>query len=178
MSVEREGARKPEAAAPSLSLLWEAPQSHDLNGLLECFLAWSGNESAEGQTRGHNIMAASSDLKGSLFRAGEPFRGRWAQSSHFRFPDEGSDSSFSTGFPVNFFVGRVLSVSCASLSSLFLYRSTVSRCNVLCTALREPWDRGASLEGHGARCPGWFRAQMWRLVNQGTVESALLLETM
>lgn len=113
MSVECKAVRKPEATAPSLSLLWDAPRGHDLSWLPECFLAWPDNESAEGQTRGHSIMAASPDLKVSLFRAGEPFRGRWAQPSHFQFPDEGSDSSFSTGFPTSFCVDRVLSVPCA-----------------------------------------------------------------
>lgn len=108
--MEGRAVRRPEASAPSLSLLWDAPRSRDLSWLPECFLAWPDNESAEGQTRGHSIMAASPDLKVSLFRAGEPFRGRWAQPSHFRFPDEGSDSSFSTGFPMSF-AGRVLSMS-------------------------------------------------------------------
>lgn len=56
-------------------------------------------------------MAASPDLKASLFGAGEPFRGHWARPSRFRFPDEGADSSFSIIFPMSFLVGRVPSVS-------------------------------------------------------------------
>lgn len=102
----------PEATAPTLSLLWIASQRHDLGWLLECFLAWPDNELAEGQTQGHSLVAGPPDLKASFFfRAGELFRGHWTQPSCFRFPDEEPDSSFSTGFPTSFLVGRASSVS-------------------------------------------------------------------
>lgn len=114
-------------------------------------------------------MAASPDLKASLFRAGEPFRGHWAQLSCFHFPDEGLDSSFSIGLPVSVAGRSPRQVS--PLLSLWLCCSALNRGHVLCTQLGKPCYPGASLVGHG---PGELDSLgVRRLVNQGIVGSSL-----